>query len=226
MDYTIENPRIPALAEATATLRSGIQETLLDEGRSFDDRIHAVRASLEDDWRPYHADPVLKTLEKATGNLILTKVLIGNKTGTGLVLGVLDTEKPWEFIDTTAEDGEPNVGLQANFVAAQYISDTHEYWHESCHYGSMRKDTFPTVSGAKTQQQVVLPTELPSHNELLYRRLQRFTSTSLHIGEWAIHKTIAELQKDKNPEEIAALHAAASIAVRKMGIPETNDDES
>ena len=226
MHYTIENPSVPTLTEATATLRRGIQDILLNEERLFDDRVHAVRASLEDDWQPYHADRVIEKLEKAGGKLILTKVLSEDETNTSLVLGVLRKDEPWKFIDATKEEGEPIVGLQANFVAAQYISDTRAYWHESCHYGSMRQDTFPTASGAKTTLHVALPTELPPHNELIYRRLLKFTSTSLYIGEWAIHKAIAELQKDKKPEEVAALHAAASIAIRKMGIPETSDDES
>lgn len=211
MNYTTENPTMPSLKAAIDEAREGVQSLALDEERLFDDKVHALRASLEGEWRPFHPDPVVSKLSEAAGKLVLVEAL--SKDKAILVVGKMDEDKPWEFIDAREEDGRPRVGLQARFTVAQTISDTLKWVHESHHMESTRRETFPVAETTGNLVRVTLPTTPSTHNEFLYQRLQGFAGRSLHVGERAIHQAIADIQKDKTSDQLIALHAAASKAI-------------
>lgn len=216
--YRVEDPTDPTLAGSFTRLRNGINGLLLDEGKSFVDKVSTLAATQRpDDHRTYHVDPIISKLCEIGRK----PVMIGS-SGI-LVVGVLDEYEPWNFFNG-AQEGQPaNPDLMARFTSAYRVSHTVFCDHESYGQTSVRSETSPSAEEIAHKEDdpdgvielaAGLP-YIPYGSEHILDKMGTFAS-SLTIGTMAMHEKIAA--SSVTAKEKASLHAAVTNAFGKMGV--------
>lgn len=210
--YRTEDPSIKTIARTQQKLREQIDELVYDEETPFYDKLYALAATQRGDFRAYNQNKVVERLDKAheSGQHILLS------TTKQHLLGVLDEERPWDFIRIETERETPRADLLVRFAAARVIGDTVWWDHSSYGQSSRRYETAPSVEGVEPLEVAVgLPVD-PIGSENLYGKVEDYSKT-LSVGLSAIHEHIEVVRPDdENNRKRIALHAAVSLAVSQM----------
>lgn len=198
-----------AVLEAQRAYQEVIESLLLDNSIPFNDRLKALVATQGDDFRPDGAETIGRKLNWATkdGLVLMTAADM-------MVLGALDPDQPWNFIDVDSSGVAPILALEAHFAKAFRISDNGTWLHESFGQSSLREETKPDLKELPDRIDVKLPV-FPRGTEHLLTKIGSFAN-SLAVGVFNIHKEVTSTQSEKKPKEQAALHAAVSLAITEI----------